>query len=409
MANLTSSVSNLLSRLSKIFTPQASKNLTGSRSVAYGAHLLRESGLEISEYPIRDAVKARELIEMREYCYEVRHCLSMAKQDAFSSTDGDDVGYAIADTLEDGSRINADTKAIALDVITRKESHESYLCGGLKLQKALELVLAYGDCFGSLAIEKEGIGRDDYGISRMMYLPTWKIFRIEDNQGNLQRFEQRRRLNQDPPEYVFLPPQIVHWRHEPQGLYGRSLFDASIYAWQNLQAATRNLAIAAENLSMNPNLHILPLETTPEQRQIYQSQYEAAQRSGTITDVYLYASMDIKKISNVNPSLEPLIKAMQQWQYRMIPAGFPTYLFPNLMQSQEISLEPSRKYCRLRNSWCALLSEGLRQIIDTEIILRKGFDWFKENGRYRVIWSRWMVDERGDWDESATPGIADLD
>ena len=411
MPNLASQLVKKLKSLGNIFLQNSEKsNVSGSqRSVAYASSVRRDYDLELQEYPVRDAALGRDLIEMVQYCYEARHCLSMAAGDAFSSSDGDDVGWTIASTLDDNETpIHPDVKAIALDLINRKQSHEEYVLGGLKLQRVLRTMLAYGDAFLSLGIEKDGNG---YTIARGVLLPTWEMFRIEDDAGRLEGFEQRRSVSGEA-EYFLYPPQCVHFRNERRFLYGESIFRQSLVAWQNLKDATRALNKAALDLGMNPNLHLLPEGVTPEQKAQYEFRHQADKSQGMITDLYLYSGQDIRKISNVNPSLKPLIDNLLQQRYRVIPPGFPVWFFPGLHTTgaREIRGEPARKYARMRNSWCALLTQGINQMVDTEIILRKGYDWFKEHGRYRVIWSKWIVSQSGyDLDEANVSGIVDLD
>ncbi len=399
--------------------PQAGNlPLQGSqRSLATSAigSIRRRYDLEILENPIRDAGYARELIEMVEYCYEVRHTLSVAADDTFASSDGDDQGFTIADTLDDNETlVNPEIYAIALDLIERQESHEKKVIGGDTLKKAIRWALAYGDCFLEVSIEKEGIGRNDYGVARSLYLPTWEMFRTEDDQGYLEGFEQRRRLSQSDPDYTFFPFQIVHFRHEPRFLYGDSLFKQSIDSWGNLKEATANLADAARDLGINPNLHIMPEGASVAYVQDYKQHHEQESLRGMVSNYYLYSGQDVRKLANINANLTPLIESLLQWRYRMIPAGFPVWMFPGLQTvgAREISQEPSKLYSRKRHTNCQLLTKGIKQLIDTEIILKKGYAWWRENSKYRIIWSKWsldgMIKEDGD-DESDATGIADLE
>jgi hypothetical protein len=411
----------VLKQLQNVFKrlfPNSQPSTQGSqRSLSLGldGSIRRRYDLEILENPIREPAKARDLIEMMQWCYEARHCLSIACGDAFASSDGDDQGWTVADTLDDNeTKIHPDTYAIAIDLINRRESHEDSVIGGDKLQKALRWALGYGDCFLELGIEKEGVGRNDYGISKTLYLPTWELFRKENDQGYLEGFEQRRHLSSKDPEYFFYPPQICHFRYEESFLYGTSIFDQSRESWEKLKEATENLANAARDVGINPNLHVMPPGATAASKEEYRQKHEQLKLQGTITDFYLYSEQEIKKLSGVNPNLQPLIDNLLEWRYRIIPPGFPVYFFPGLVTTgaREISAEPAKRYSRMRNSWCALLTKGIKQAIDTEIVLKKGWDWFIENGRYRIIWAKWTVGSTGmesEDDESDTEGIEDLD
>ena len=105
--------------------------------------------------------------------------------------------------------------------------------------------------------------------------------------------------------------------------------------------------------------------------------------------------MELKKISVVNASLKPLIDSLLEWRSRLIPAGFPTYNLPNFPapKAREISGEPSKRYLRILSDLQKSLSKGIRQSCDTEIILRKGYDFWASKGQYRIKWANDMTVE----------------
>ncbi|MDJ0579036.1 hypothetical protein [Crocosphaera sp.] len=397
------------------------EKLTGSqRSVALGdfGSSRRQWDLEIEENPIREPHLAQELIKIENFSREVYDCLEIAAQDTFASTDGDDIGFTVAETIDDNeTAVHTDIYVIAMEVIQRKQNHEKMVIGGTLLQKALKWSLIYGDAFLELAIEREGITKNDYCVSKSLYLPTWEIFRCEDDHGNLEGFEQRRYLHSTSPDNIFTPPQIVHFRHNQKYLYGKSLWLPSLGYWAKLKEATENLAVAAREAGINPTLHIFPEGYAPNQRTQYKNNYEQRKLSGELlTDIYLLSGMELKKLSSSNPSLTGLIDTVLQWRYHMIPSGFPIWLFPGLQPSggaKEISRAPDRNYARKRYGWCQLLTKGIRQVIDTEIILKMGWDfYYKEvlkGGGYRIIWPEWQIDGMADTDESNQQGINDLD
>ena len=85
--------------------------------------LARQYDLEITEFPVRDANIARKLIEMIEYCPEVATCTDIIVSDVFSSEDGDDQGFAIAQTLNDDlTLIDPAIYKILCDFIDRKST-----------------------------------------------------------------------------------------------------------------------------------------------------------------------------------------------------------------------------------------------------------------------------------------------
>lgn len=409
---------NLLERLWKGLTQSRRTTLSGSqRPIArnLGLSTRRDYDLEIRESPIRDAAIARELIEMTTWCVEARSVLSYLSRDAFSSSDGDDQGFSVSPTLDDNETlINPETKDIVLDLLRRRNGGD-YVIGGNFLKKAVRQAVGWGDSFIEISIDKEGIGRD-YCVSNSIYLPTWEMFRVEDDYGQLLGFEQRRRL-QDPDPIQFHPLAVMHLRYEQNYLYGQSIFAQSITDWARLKDATFDLANAMRAVGCNPTLHFLPESADESYRVAYKDNYQNMLTDGMITDLFLLAGSDVRKISNVNPDLKTLIDNVNFLRARIIPPGAPVWLFPGLdtTGAADIAGAPARAYARMRNDIASMISEGVRQIIDIEIVLKKGFDWYLENGKYRLVFPKFLISEHqatqgmpSEDDESNLSGISDL-
>jgi hypothetical protein len=182
-AKIKSVFEKILPVISEI--PKNSPNAVGrsrSRSFRSGQYGTVRTGydLEISENPIRSPRIARELIEIAEYCPEAALAIELHSSDAFSSEDGDDQGFFLKDELPDGTTIDSDVYDVLNTFIKN-------VIGGRRLREFCEEFLAAGDAFGSIVLNKE---KD--GIERIMRLPTWEMFRCEDDQGVLTHFEQRR-------------------------------------------------------------------------------------------------------------------------------------------------------------------------------------------------------------------------
>jgi hypothetical protein len=360
------------------------------------ASVLRAYDTEIPESTVREPNRGKELVEICNWNYEARHCLSIAVDDTFASADGDDMGWIISD-WQDKHRsvpINPDTKAILADLVNRKETIDQWVLGGDKLEKALKQALGYGDSFIEIGVENDGTG---YGVSNLMYLPTFEIFRRESDQGVLEGFDQRRFMSARKPEAEFDPCQIVHIRNDRQFLYGHSIFAQSLQAWGYLKQATTALAQAATNLGVNPTLHILPPEFDESDRQVYVQSFQNRQLDGIITDLFLFNNTELKKLQSDFPNLGGLVDTCNYWKYQIIPPGFPVWFFPGLDNTgaADIAGEPARKYGRMRQSWCSLLSKAIKQVCDTELVLRRGYDWYKENGQYRIEWPVWNMQQTG--------------
>jgi hypothetical protein len=400
--------------------PQAKKQLsifdvmpTGAQPPVQGsqrplsqvyASVLKNYDTEILESSVRDPIKGKELIELVNWCYEARHSISAAIDDTFASADGDDMGWQIGEFIDRKKTepINPETKAILNDLVNRKESIDQWVIGGDKLEKAQKQFLSYGDSFLEIGVEKDG---STYGVSNLLYLPTWEIFRRETDQGFLEGFDQRRFMSSRDPDAEFDACQIVHLRHDRQFLYGQSIFAQSLQAWGNLKEATLALAQAAKALGVNPILHVLPPEFDEQDRQIYIQSYQNRQLDGIITDLFLFNNTELKMLQSSSPNLGNLIEVCNYWKYEIIPAGFPVWFFPGLDNTgaRDIAGEPARKYGRMRQSWCSILSKAIKQVCDTELVLRKGYDWYLENGRYRIEWPIWDIQQTGLINEGAQP------
>jgi hypothetical protein len=358
----------------------------------------RRYDLEIEENPIRDPRISRELIELNQWCYEVFHSLEMAADDTFASSDGDDRGWTIADTLDDEETpVNPEVLAIGEDARQRKQSLDSYVIGGDKLKKALRWSLGKGDCFIELGIEREGLSPNkskDFGVSRSLYLPTFEMFRKESDQGELLGFEQRKYLSHSDPDYFFEPEKIIHLRHSPEFLYGRSLWLPSLDAWADVKRAADNLQRKADDIASDPTIYTFPGISEEEKRK-FEQELQLRRQSGTITDFVLKSDKYlINKMANFRDDLSPLIEYLLQCRYKLIIPGFPSYFFPGLESkggTKELSRSPDRRYSRMRYGWCQLLTGAIKQTIDTEIVLRKGYEWYVENARnkYRILWPEW--------------------
>ncbi len=375
----------------------------------------REYDLEISEYPIRNQEKAYKLIEMWEYCPEVASAIEIITNDVFSSDDGDDQGFSIGEFLNDDiTKIDPKIKLILDNLIER-------LIGGLELERAVERMLIYGDAFASL-----GINFPTNKIEKLLFLPTWEIFRVEDNFGNLIRFEQRRYLaNSFENKYnnqsqnikqgeaiMYHPLQMIHWRFRQKTLYGRSLFFESISDWNYLKEATDDLAFASRSVGVNPNIHIMPDCTDEDYRKAYKLAYEEKKKTGMVTDFYLMSGADIKKLSSTNPDIKALSDTVLMWRTRIVmKSHVPPWLMglPTI-GARDIAGQPALAYARFINKVRMNLVQGIRQICDLELALN---DIPKNEWNYKIIFPKIATNPYGNNaiidDESSNNNIEDLE
>ena len=193
----------------------------------------RNFDYEIKEIVIRDTSKGVPLVEMFENCPEFSTPIYQIVNAMRSSVDGDDQGFGIAETLNDKkTKIDPQIKYL-LDRLIEE------IIGGAKLEWAMNRFIAYGDAFASIVID---ISKQR--ILRLLPIPTWQMFRVESNSGELKCFEQRHQLtevldNNSSYGTVFQAGQVVHWRFRRYAIYGRSLFYQCTDDWEGLKCALK--------------------------------------------------------------------------------------------------------------------------------------------------------------------------
>lgn len=344
----------------------------------------RDYDQEIPEYPVRSAAIARRLIQMRFYNHLVSMALDMLKTDIISSPDGDDIGVTVAPNQVDGTPIDTKVYDIVLNVC-REFFSASFL------KDVIELMLVYGDCFVS-------IGFENMEISKLLRLPTWEMFRMEDNKGKLLGFQQRRFLYGDSDmrsqyDYVlnFEPPQIVHFRYNKDTLYGRSLWLANVTDDSKLTDADENMRNACRRIGVDPNLHIMPPEMTQSEFQAYKDDYEARLQDGVVADLYMQQGGMVTKLGG-GDALTNLEAEIKRYSGRIVGASqLPAWRFPFLYEANaaiDIAGQPALAYNRFVSSVRGDLTEGLKQITDTALILAMGYDQWKAiaKDKYRLVY-----------------------
>jgi hypothetical protein len=360
----------------------------------------RNFDLEISEYPIRDPEKARELLEICEWCPEAAKSIQVLISSAFSSADGDDQGFTLSDTCNDRTPLDAIVYEVGMAAIARVLPVSA-------LSMACERILSYGDCFAELSIDEKASQ-----VNGLMFLPTWELFRVEV-QGDLQRFDQRRRLWEETPEVSFAPAKIVHWRYRRKNLYGRSIFNESLEDWGRLKRSTEALLFASES-SIAADLHIMPENVDEAYLEAYRDEQRRERTDGIITDYYMMPSGKVERLSS-NPDLKALTDSVLLWRSRIIMAsGVPPYLLGlPALGAKEISGQPALEYARHINWLRACLTEGVVQILETEMVL-KGIPEERWRGRIKLTYPVIAVNifqGQGDQNlaESTAPGITQTD
>lgn len=340
----------------------------------------RNYDLEVSEIPVRSALKARELIEIRENCPEAGLSVAIISDDAFSSVDGDDYGVVVSENDINGDRLDPQVYAVTSACLRRVLPLST-------LKKVIDRMMSYGDCFGELAIETRGKRQ----VSAIQLLPTWEIFRVED-QGVLERFEQRRYLHDKTP-VIFAPAEIIHWRYQHDFLYGRSQWHQSVPDWLNLKKGIANYIQAGNDVGVNPTVHIGPQGTNKEWMINYRSLHQDSLADGVETHLYMANGGDIRKLANNNPDLSALREQVELFTRRFVGRSRLEAWKFNIFNvgAKDLSNQPSLAYARFINGIRGDLSEGIKQILQTELIL-KGIPIERWQGLIKLSYPKIYVD-----------------
>ena len=388
------------------------------RSAVVSTMLWPHYDQELVEYPIRDQQRALLLIsaiygENREKIFDdvLRHVESAT----FSSSDGDDRGFTISDTLDDGETpVDPEVKMIVFEAIRRRNG-DHFVLGGSRFQRAAREAVGYGDSFWQLAIERDG---SSYAVTDTLKMPCWEMFRVESDTGQLLRFEQRRSLTEPKPQFTFPAAKIIHFRYRQRGLYGQSLFSGCLTYRADHDRARRNLAKVTNDTGSNPYVFEMPEGTTPEQKRQFKEAVDQGLNDGTITALYPDAGVTVNRLGSDIPNFEPLIEDKKEIRYNLVPAGFPVWLIPGMdtTGARDISGAPERAYARMINDFRAMLTQGIRQALDIELFLKLGPDEYQrkvvEMG-YTLVWPRLAVlntqGQPEDIPETDAVGVQDLE
>ncbi|MGL5065752.1 MAG: hypothetical protein ACRC62_37765 [Microcoleus sp.] len=352
----------------------------------------RNYDLEIHEFPIRDETgKARELIELVEWCPEVNFAIETQTQDCLSSADGDDQGIIINEKIREGKEVDPEVFVIGMDLIDRLLHYN-------ELSIIIERMLTWGDCFLEL-----GIDINERAITKTQALPTFEMFRCESQTPVpvefpgitllLNKWFEQRRSWEGRDAIPFLPMQIVHFRYRRKNLYGRSVFGASLEDWARLREATEDLAKASRELGINPTWHRMKPDANDAYRERFRNNLETQLQEGAVANYYLLPGEEMGKVGQSNPDLKPLVDTILMWRSRIVMAsGVASYLFTGLPTTgaKDISGQPALASARRVNAIRAQVTEGIKQIIDTELTL-KGIP--KERQKYTIGWPKISVSQ----------------
>jgi hypothetical protein len=318
---------------------------------------------------VRDATRLRNLLEMRQYCPEIKKAIAIQRDDCFSSEHGDDIGFWISDWVDRERKIPVDPQV--KDLLT-EFIYQHFGAEGCKPTVAEALSL--GDSFSEIVFDEKFTK-----IERLMRLPVGEMFRVEDDQGYLLRFEQRRYLSEDLTHSgealgnVFHPAQIIHWRYQPVHLYGESLYEESLADWEDLKKGEIDLAKACRDLGVIPVHHELAPNSTIDDKNQYEAAHKAAKKEFLITDLYTLPGVKISRIATSQANLDPLVDRVLMRRKRIaMSCRTPAYLLGIQEDSaKQLSGQPASAYARQIASVRQMYSEGVNYVLDLHLMLNK--------------------------------------
>ena len=392
---------NILKRLWRYF--QSEKTPSSIEGSQYPLVLASNSrfrqNLDIPEQPIRqviDVATSRKLIEMCYWSFEVQKGISFLSSDLFQQVDGSSGSWKIKTEEPDGEpvAVNPDVLVIAEDLQKLRDGKELVL-GGDRLQKAAREMLHYGDSFLELGIERDGLG--SWGINSSCYLPALSVFVEQSEQGKVQQYRQQRNMYQSDSDILLHPGKVLHFSYEKNQRYGMPLCLAQLPYWEDVQKADNALSKAANDLGVNPWLHIMPETVNEKLLGVYERKHKEALRDGIVTNLYLLNGADVRKAGADAQALQPLIDHYLMCRRRMVPAGVPLWMFPDLSfndvggRADDLNGQPAMHYSRIISSLRSLLGEQVKWAISLELVMKKGFDWYQENGHFEIVWGDWYT------------------
>lgn len=360
-------ISRLVDRIKSIgkSTPVGSQRPLSQRlSGAHGDSLIsRYHDLEIpiNGGLVRDAVRLRNLLEMRTYCPEIKKSIAIQRDDAFSSEHGDDLGISVSEWVDRENKIPIDpeVKYLIEDFIYSHFNAE--FCKPILAES-----LSLGDSFCEIVYDLKS-----RKIDRLLRLPVGEMFRVEDDHGQLLRFEQRRYISDNTGGIAYHPQQIVHWRYQPQHLYGESLYEESVADWEDLKRGEIDLAKACRDLGVIPVQHEMAPEMDKDALDDYKADHQAAKKEFLITDLYTMSGVNIRRISTTAANLTPLVDRVLMRRRRLAMAcRTPTYLLGiEETAAKQLSGQPASSYSRHIASVRQSFSTGVNQVLDLHLWL----------------------------------------
>jgi hypothetical protein len=341
-----------------------------------------------------DLQNSRDLIEIADWSYESANSVGFMSRDAFQQIDGKVNSWRVSETLADGSKVHPDVLAIGREMEQRRDGKHLIL-GGDTLQRAAVEALSYGDSFVQLGIYKEGIGKNDWAVMKTQYMPVFSTFVEADEDGSVAAYRIQKSLYPSDDDIVIHPLKMLQFRYGESGLYGRPPTFQQIPSWKKVKEAAADIEQASRDVGVAPWLHTMPPETDESYKEAYRQEYQEMLNEGIVTNLFLMSGADVRKAAATTGVLADMISYWLQLRYQMVLPGVPLFFFPGLglkeSSGKDIANQPALAYARQIANLRSMIGEQVRWAISVEIVLKKGFDWFQQNGRFDIEWGEWFV------------------
>lgn len=373
----------------------ASKDVQGtSNGAGFSSQFHQDYRLDIPDTPLRPVMGSleysRDLLEIMEWSPEARTALSFLSRDPFMEREGRVGSWQVGTSVDGDTPVNDKILGISKELRTRRYGKHLVL-GGLRLKNAAREALGLGDSFLQICIEKEGISRNRYCISRSLYMPPLSMFVDEDEVGGERGYHQS---FADADDVEFNPLKILHFSYEKRRLYGESSLFQSIPSWRKIKRTSPATEKVITQAGVAPWIHTMSQTATERDRENYRRRHQSERAEGFLSDIYLPHGASVRKAEGNVSGITETVNYEQNLLRRMIPLGLPPYFFPGLSDSsgkeRELSGQPAMLYARTIADIRAFLGDQIRWALDIEIVLTYGFDFLTQNP-YDIVWPKWEV------------------
>ena len=122
---------------------------------------------------------------------------------------------------------------------------------------------------------------------------------------------------------------------------------------------------------------------------------------------------DIQSLNAGNSGVKDLLEAVTYYRTAIImPTQIPAWRFAGFRNdsAQDYVGQPALAWVRAVNGVRAILVEGISQVLDTELILKFGADWYIKNakGKYRISFPEIKTSLSQTQPDTTTEGIEDV-